>query len=339
MRFLHRRFRPLAIMVVAVSLSSVGTARAQNTTAADIAAAEAAWRAAAMPEYVMTIVIRCFCPGAGQPQSIHVKNGQAEFVSMADERTRKLYATYDTVEKLFSELHRYAAGGPARMLVSFQRPLGYPSSADVDPAQNVVDDELRFQVLDLRAGSEPPAQVAMSQLVVVPAGAAAASRGRGGAPAAAVPIRDGRVEEFVAEVPAVSEGGRCENFPSMGLPPPAVKMLSYALGPSNRPLRRITVMLAADGRVVRYSDIRGDIRAAIDPSVTPANPLGRVTAVAIDFDRQSAVLRNEHGGQPPNALRASGPDVLVAENVGNPRATAQMIRERCETPGVSGGSR
>jgi hypothetical protein len=330
MRSLCRRYIAIAFVGVALAMAVARPVRAQNVSVAEIAEAEGVWRASAMREYVMTIVINCFCLGAGRPQSIHVKDGKAEFLGLADERTRSLYGKYDTVEKLFAELHRQAGRAPFRMTVSFQRPLGYPMSADIDPALNAGDDEFRFQVLDVRSGSEPPARVTMSQQVIVPAPMNPAARARGGMPGAAVPVRDGRAEEFVAEVPAFADNGRCENFPSGSLPPPAVKMLTYAFGPSDRPARRIAVMLAADGRVVRYSDIRGDIRAAIDPSVTPENPLGRVTALAIDFDKQSGVLRNEHGGKPPNVLRALGPDVLVAETLGNPRATAQMIKDRCE---------
>ena len=81
-------------------------ARAQNTTAVEIAEAEAAWRAAGMSEYVMTLIVRCFCIGSQAPQTFHVKDGKVEMLSLADDRTGRRYESYNTVEKLFDALKR-----------------------------------------------------------------------------------------------------------------------------------------------------------------------------------------------------------------------------------------
>lgn len=317
------------VIILVASLAPIGAARAQNTTEADIARAEAAWRGAVLSEYVITVVVNCFCSGAGRPMAFPVKDGSAEPLGTMDEGELKLYSFYNTVEKLFADLRQAVARRPFRLAVTFHPQLGYPTSADIDPVQNAIDDELRFHVLDVRSGSTPPDRVALTGQVVVPRPMVSATSGIP-ARSGGTPFRDVRVSELVADVAAVNDSGRCENFPVGGLPTPAVKMLIYAMGPAVRPTRRVSVMLAADGRVVRYSDLRGDLRAIMDPSVTEANPLGRVTSIAIDFDKRSAVVRNEHGGAPTVGLRAVGPDVLTAVSLGNPAEVVNTVRAACE---------
>jgi hypothetical protein len=106
------------------------------------------------------------------------------------------------------------------------------------------------------------------------------------------------------------------------------RALAYDFGPRERPTRRIVVILDPAGRVVRYSDLRGDLRGPRDASVA-RNPLGRRTSIAIDFIDLTAVLRNEQGDEPPNGIRAAGPGLLAAPNLGNPAAVAELVRAAC----------
>ena len=141
-------------------------------------------------------------------------------------------------------------------------------------------------------------------------------------------VRDGAVFEFVAAVPAVDVEGRCETFPvRLG---PGQRALFYGFGPQNRPSRRIMIVLDGDGNVLRYSDGRGDLRAPMEPSVSARDPLGPRTSISIDWIKQSGVFVNSQGTLPSIGIRAQGPDVLVAGNIGSPALMVATVRARCE---------
>ncbi len=91
------------------------------------------------------------------------------------------------------------------------------------------------------------------------------------------------------------------------------------------------VLLDADGNVLRYSDGRGDLRAPMDPAVSPRDPLGPRTSISIDWNRQSGVFLNTQGTLPSTGIRAEGPDVLNGAGIGAPARMVAMIRAQCET--------
>jgi hypothetical protein len=228
---------------------------------------------------------------------------------------------------------------PVRRDVRFHPTLGYPISIDIDPRREVLHDEIVVQVLDLRTDPPLPGRAPASGRTPVPGQPTPPAVPAGRPPSvvastsvANVPmrleIRDGTVFEFVAAVPAIDVDGRCETFPArFG---PGQRALFYGFGPPNRPTRRIMVLLDEAGDVLRYSDGRGDLRAPMDSSVSPRDPPGPRTNIAIDWLKQSGVFANTQGDLPSTGIRAVGPDVLTAANIGAPARMVAMIRAQCD---------
>jgi hypothetical protein len=332
-------WRHLIALLIAGSLSSAVLAQTPSP-AADIDRAEAVWRSVAPGEYSITLVVNAFYPGAGRPLTFRVTGDRAEVIGPALEPgLLAVYARYSTVDRLFEVIRNATALQPTRQLVEFHPTLGYPLSINIDPRREVTHDEIVVQVLDLRTDSalpgqssqrRPPTRPGQTMPAVIPSGPppeVVSSSSIENMPMA-MEIRNAAASEFVAAVPAVDGDGRCETFPvRFG---PGQRALFYGFGPHNRPTRRIMVLLDADGSVVRYSDGRGDLRAPMDPTVSAHDPLGQRTSIAIDWFKQSGVFVNTLGTLPSTGIRAEGPDVLVAGNLGSPGLMVAIIRARCD---------
>ena len=241
--------------------------------------------------------------------------------------------------RLFEVIRNATSRQPSRRLVEFHPTLGYPLSINIDPHRGVTHDEIVVQVIDLRidpslsgesSQRRPPTRPGQPIQQAVPSGPppeAISSSSVENMPMVTA-IRNGTPFEFVAAVPAVDDDGRCETFPvRFG---PGQRALFYGFGPHNRPTRRIMVLLDTDGNVVRYSDGRGDLRAPMDPTVSARDPLRQRTSISIDWFKQSGVFVNSQGTLPSTGIRAEGPDVLVAGNLGSPGLMVAIIRARCD---------
>jgi hypothetical protein len=54
------------------------------------------------------------------------------------------------------------------MVVSYDENFGYPLQADLDPKQDIVDDELFFRVTAFKPAARPPAVPALSNKALEP---------------------------------------------------------------------------------------------------------------------------------------------------------------------------
>ncbi|MCC7043725.1 MAG: hypothetical protein IT183_07680 [Acidobacteria bacterium] len=342
LRFGGRRLTLPILVALIVARSPSADIRAQAPPpAADVDRAEAAWRAVAPANYSITLVVRVLYPGAGQPVTFRVTGDTPEVVGPPiDRQLLAFYERYSTVDRLFDVIRTTASEQPARRNIEFHPTLGYPRSIDIDPRRDVLHDEIFVQVLDLRTDAPLPGQSTQGRIPTgpgqrmppaVPAGPppeAISSSSAVNVPMT-MEIRNGAVSEFVAAVPAVDVDGRCESFPvRFG---PGQRALFYGFGPQVRPTRRIMIVLDEGGDVVRYSDGRGDLRAPMDPSVSVRDPLGPRTSISIDWINKRGVFVNTQGTMPSTGIRAEGPDVLVAGNLGSPTLMVTIIRARCET--------
>lgn len=326
----------LGTLVLGVAVA--GQAQAPTATG-DVDRAEAMWREVAPREYVITLTVDAFYPGAGRPLTFRVTGDDVQTIGQSLEPgLLALYGRYNTVERLFRVIRDATSNQPVRRDLEFHPALGYPISINIDPRHDTRHDEIFVQVLDLRtdlpvAGGAPgsrqsvlPGRPTEPSVPAGPQPAVVASRSVVGVPMSTA-IRDGSVSEFVALVPAASEGGRCEAFPvSFNRGERAV---FYGFGPDRRPTRRVTIILDDRGNVLRYSDGRGDLRAPMDSSVSSGDPLGARTTIAIDWQKQTGVLMNTEGVLPPTGIRAVGPDVLVAANIGEPSTMVERIKAEC----------
>ena len=118
----------------------------QSTPAAAVAAAEAKWQKNRPAVYEFSIEVICFCPLEKTPPTFRVANG----VGTGDPQTSRTYDYYDTIEELFAVVKRYTSRNGIRINVKYDAELGYPVSADLDQAENMADDETRFNVTNFK---------------------------------------------------------------------------------------------------------------------------------------------------------------------------------------------
>ena len=142
---------------LALALFLIGQTAAQvppkpAAPAAALAAAEAKWKANKPAAYEFTIEVICFCPPPlGQnPQVFRVTNGVPARVGASDPQVARAYDNFDTIEELFAVIKRFTSGYGIRINVKYDAELGFPVAADLDQAENMADDELRFNVTNFK---------------------------------------------------------------------------------------------------------------------------------------------------------------------------------------------
>ena len=84
------------------------------------------------------------------PPTFRVTNGVPARVGTGDPQASRTYDYYDTIEELFTVVKRYTSRNGIRINVKYDAELGYPVSADLDQAENMADDEMRFNVANFK---------------------------------------------------------------------------------------------------------------------------------------------------------------------------------------------
>ena len=135
-----------APVLIAALLGS--QASTQEEPAVALARAEARWQALGPKDYRFGILLACECFPQGM--TFRVIAGKAEPPRHTDVMSQRLHDRYGTVEKLFDRIRRALAAGAHRVVVKYDRQLGYPIWADIDPRRDVVDDEVFFRVMGFR---------------------------------------------------------------------------------------------------------------------------------------------------------------------------------------------
>ena len=106
------------------------------------------------------------------------------------------------------------------------------------------------------------------------------------------------------------------------------------------------VNLDTFGRMVRFSDRRGRVRIAgipggtraqLDSAFAEARRTTRSSTVAVDYARGEAVLLNEGGGKPDQAMAVPLPAVANDPRFGAPDARAHAVLARCGAVPLSEG--
>jgi len=130
-------------------------------------------------------------------------------------------------------------------------------------------------------------------------------------------VSSGSLAAFVAAVPAFEGGGECRTFPEG---PRRTVLLSFE-GPEGA-RRNVALRLDADGKLLSYSDVRGDLEM---------NGTGPQTAVTVGFDGNTSTARNEHGGSRGTTGMAMGTaaEAMDLENLGTPRRMMEVVKQRC----------
>jgi hypothetical protein len=128
-------------------------------------------------------------------------------------------------------------------------------------------------------------------------------------------------EAFVPLVPATGadDEGECRHLPP-GTTAPDESLIMLSFGDRDAPSRSVGIALSPSGRLLRYNDLRGNLRhGASEPS----------TRIVIEFERETAVAMNERPGLPAEATFGAPEQFLRLESLGDPRRMIDLIRRRC----------
>lgn len=111
------------------------------------------WDAAGIESYTFTIERFCFCPMTG-PLMVTVVDGE---IASVTKRGKEIDLDSDvlqglplTVDALFLEAERAQAQADD-VAVSYDPDLGYPTRISIDRWRDAIDDEVAYEVGDLRA--------------------------------------------------------------------------------------------------------------------------------------------------------------------------------------------
>ena len=122
----------------------------------------------------------------------------------------------------------------------------------------------------------------------------------------------GSLAAFVAAVPPFEEGGECMTFDQ------GRRVLLHFTGPGEA-ARSVSVVVDAQGQVLSYSDVRGDVQV---------HGTGPRTSVMINFGNDTGVAINERGSA-PGLTMGRGTEAMDLENLGTPRRMVEMLKQRC----------
>ena len=109
------------------------------------------WAEEGISDYTMTVEIGCFCPPEQQgPFEVTVVDGKLDDVMMGGETADPSNRDFFTVTGLFSTIEEHADADEIDITYS---PSGYPTTIDVDPSREIVDEEFRIDVRTLTPNS------------------------------------------------------------------------------------------------------------------------------------------------------------------------------------------
>jgi len=148
----------------------------------------------------------------------------------------------------------------------------------------------------------------------------------------------GPIRDFVPDVPAFSEGGECQTreLPGRG------KDIGIAFPDVENAVRQVWLTFGTEGKVVNYSDVRGDlVRKVVGADGGPPRPgepvralppAGRQTSIHLNITNQVALAQNVGGDRPQVTSVGAPRAVMNAKNLGNPAAMIELVLSRCGRP-------
>ena len=141
-----RAFLLPLLLLTACSQTVPATSSAPET----LDEARARWAAADLDDYRMTLTRSCFCPEYYRgPFEVAVDDGEVTAVGF---QGRELPADRVlTVDALFDLLAEAYASGAARVEVTYDATLGYPTSLYIDQDEQMADEEVGYTVEGLSA--------------------------------------------------------------------------------------------------------------------------------------------------------------------------------------------
>jgi hypothetical protein len=112
--------------------------------------ARAQWRSLGIADYRFTFQRACFCaPSLRDPALVNVLRGAIVSVESVPGGAPQDPALYYTVEQLFQLIEDAIDQDAARLSVTYDSGLGYPTSGFIDRNEMIADEELGFEASSL----------------------------------------------------------------------------------------------------------------------------------------------------------------------------------------------
>jgi hypothetical protein len=142
----------LAALLLASGLGCTPTPQPSTghslTAAEALAQAERRWAANKVANYDFSIRVECFC-FLPPIMTFQVRDDESSAPGL-DAATRARVNSFATVEAVFALLSEHLKRQPATFEVDYDQTLGHPTKAAIDVSVNAADDELRFEIVELR---------------------------------------------------------------------------------------------------------------------------------------------------------------------------------------------
>jgi len=132
--------RPAMLALLALLLVA-GPAEADRAAErAKLERARTAWRAHGVRDYSFRLTVSCYCPDAGTPVIVTVRDGRVRGAG-------RFAKTLGTIPRQFTRISgALNARGAGESVVRYDRFRGYPRSARLNPAKRVIDEEISWTV-------------------------------------------------------------------------------------------------------------------------------------------------------------------------------------------------
>jgi hypothetical protein len=142
----RRRFLGAALLALPVlGCGTTGPSDPLDRERERLEQARAQWRSLGIVDYRFTFQRSCFCaPSLREPALVNVLRGA--IVSVEDMAgSPQDPALYYTVEELFALIEEAIDQDAARLSVTYDSGLGYPTSAFIDRSEMIADEEIGFE--------------------------------------------------------------------------------------------------------------------------------------------------------------------------------------------------
>ena len=138
--------RCVAMLLAVVGVVGCGGSDDRTALLREMAAQHQVWRQSTPARYVLAINFDCFCSPSGA-RSV-VDSGRV--IESAPPGWDPV-----TVDWLFAQVQSMLARGFASASVEYDPVLGYPTSFQIDPDRNSIDEEFGFHVTCFASGDAP----------------------------------------------------------------------------------------------------------------------------------------------------------------------------------------
>ncbi len=109
---------------------------------------------------------------------------------------------------------------------------------------------------------------------------------------------------------------------------PGERGYSLRFGDADSAQRVVTAVWGSNGKLLRYSDTRGDLRPPF-PADARRNPR---TTITIDVPKHVALMYNDVEGQQQGSAASDAEGAIESDNLGPPRQMLERLRRQCGAP-------